>query len=411
MTAVVLYFQVHQPFRLRRYSFFDIGRDRRYFDDAGNEAIVRRVARKCYLPMNRLLLEEIERSEGTFRCSFSISGTALSQFERWTPDVIESFQDLAATGCVEFLAETSHHSLAFLGDPDEFRAQVIEQRARVERLFGVRPRSFRNTELVLHDSVAKAAEELGFDVLLGEGADHLLGWRDPWRPYRPDGCEKIALLLRSYKLSDDIAFRFSDRGWAEWPLSAEKFAGWLAAVPEHARCVGLFMDYETAGEHQWEESGIFDFMREMPRAVAARGRFRFSTPSEVAARYPAEEVVSAAGPVSWADAERDLSAWLGNDMQRAAHDALYDVLPAVKRAAVAGDASILEDWRKLSTSDHVYYMCTKWASDGDVHSYFSPWDTPHDAFITFMNVVDDLDRRAKSGGRRRRRALAAGGVA
>ncbi len=404
MTSVVLYFQVHQPWRLRRYTFFDIGRDSAYFDDALNVAILRRVADRCYLPVNRLLLREIERSEGAFRCAFSVSGTALEQMETWTPEVVESFRALAATGCVEFLAETSHHSLAFLGDRDEFRAQVAAQRTTVERLIGTVPKGFRNTELVLHDDVARAVEELGFDVLLGEGADHVLGFRDPHRVYRPSGCERLKLLLRSYRFSDDIAFRFSDRGWSEWPLSPEKFAGWLAELPAAADCVGLFMDYETAGEHQWADSGILDFLAALPRALRAHRRFRFATPSEAAAQAAAREVVAVPGVTSWADAERDLSAWLGNEMQRAAHAALYELLPAVR---ACGDPRVLDDWRRLSTSDHVYYMSTKYASDGDVHAYFSHWDTPHDAFIAFMNVLEDLERRTRRP-RTARRARTAG---
>ena len=275
MTSVVLYFQVHQPFRLRKYSWFDIGREERYFDDAENARILRRVVARCYLPMNELLLRLHRRTRGRFRCALSVSGTVLDQMEKWAPEALESFRLLATSGCAEFLAETSHHSLSFLGDPAEFRAQVLAHRDRIEDLFGVRPRAFRNTELVLDNEVARAAEEMGFDVVLGEGADHLLGWRSPHGVYRPAGCERIVALLRSYRLSDDIAFRFADRGWAEWPLSAPKFVKWLRAVPRAARHVGLFMDYETAGEHQRRETGIFEFMETLPGAVHRTRRFRF----------------------------------------------------------------------------------------------------------------------------------------
>ena len=391
MTAVVLYFQVHQPFRLRRYGWLDIGRDDRWFDDAGNARIFRRVAARCYLPMNALLLGMVRRGKGKFRCAFSVSGTALDQAERWAPEVIESFRALAATGCVEFLAETSHHSLSLLGDPAEFRAQVGAHRDRIERLFGVRPSTFRNTELVFHDDVAREVEGMGFDAVLGEGADHLLGWRDPCAVYRPEGCRRLRLLLRNYRLSDDIAFRFSARSWEEWPLHPAKFARWLDRVPRGARHVGLFMDYETAGEHQPRETGIFDFIEGLPAAVAKFRRFRFLTPAEAARAPGPVETLSVPRPVSWADFERDLSAWLGNPMQRAAHDALYDLLPAVRR-----DPRFLERWRRLSTSDHFYYMSTKWASDGDVHTYFSPWRSPHDAHTSYMSVLDDLALRAGS---------------
>jgi alpha-amylase len=261
-------------------------------------------------------------------------------------------------------------------------------------LFGVRPVTFRNTELVVSNDVARRAEQLGFAAILGEGADHLLGWRSPHRVYRPESCERLKILLRSYKLSDDIAFRFSNRGWSEWPLSADRFAEWVHALPEVDSVVGLFMDYETFGEHQWSETGIFKFMEHLPQALLRNPRLRFETPGEVVASQDAVARLDVPYPVSWADAERDLTAWLGNQMQRAAHDALYSLLPDVRRAAALGQEQLLEHWRRLSTSDHVYYMCTKFFADGDVHKYFSPYASPHDAFITFMNVLDDLARRA-----------------
>ncbi|MEQ8763266.1 MAG: glycoside hydrolase family 57 protein [Planctomycetota bacterium] len=394
MTAIVFYFQVHQPYRLRRYTFFDIGRNDRYFDDTENTRIVRRVAEKCYLPMNALLLSLVEAFEGKFRCSFSISGTALDQFEAWSPETLESFQALARTGCVEFLAETSHHSLSALFDPEEFRHQVSSHADRIERLFGKRPRVFRNTELVVSNDVAAQAERLGFEGILGEGADHVLGWRSPHRLYRPEGCERIKLLLRTYRFSDDIAFRFSNRAWDEWPLTAEKFASWVHEVPEQDRFLGLFMDFETFGEHQWADTGIFEFMRHLPEAVLRHPRFRFWTPSEL---IDAEDPVARLDlphPVSWADTERDLTAWLGNRMQTAANEALYELGEKVRELEAAGRAEFAHSWRRLTTSDHLYYMCTKWFADGDVHKYFSPYASPHDAFIAFMNVLDDLSRRA-----------------
>ncbi len=393
MTAVVFYFQVHQPFRLRRYTFFDIGCSDDYFDDTENARIVKRVAGKCYEPMNALLLRLIERHGGAFRCAFSISGTALDQFEQWSPQTLESFRALAATGCVELLAETSHHSLASLYDRTEFEAQVRSHSARIERLFGVRPTTFRNTELVSDNRIARMAEELGFRAILGEGADHLLGWRSPHHVYRPEGCERIKMLLRSYRLADDIAFRFSNKGWASWPLTADTFASWLHAVPAGDTCIGLYMDYETFGEHQWADTGIFDFMEHLPEAVLRHPRFRFRTPAEVVAEHDPVARLDVPHPVSWADAERDLTAWLGNGMQRAANDALYAMAARVRRAGAAGHEELERRWRRLTTSDHLYYMCTKWFSDGDVHKYFSPYQSPHDAFIAFMNVIDDLVRR------------------
>jgi alpha-amylase len=390
VSSVVLYFQVHQPWRLARYTWFDVGRDAAWFDDALNARILAKVAERCYVPTTALLKRIVERGDGALRCAFSFSGTLLDQLERWAPKALEGFQALVATGAVEVLGETSHHSLAFLGDPAEFREQVEAHAARIERTFGRRPTTFRNTELVISEDVARAAEAAGFTALLGEGADHLLGFREGTRVFRPRGCERLKLLLRCYRLSDDIAFRFADRGWSDWPLTPEKFAARLDEVPGDDACVGLFMDYETAGEHQDASTGILAFLEALPAAVAARDRWRFRTPREVVALGGAARPLALGRPVSWADAERDLTAWLGNDMQRAAHAALYALLPAVK---AAGRPALLEDWRRLSTSDHVYYMCTKFFSDGDVHKYFSPYGSPHDAFITFMNVLDDLARR------------------
>jgi len=395
VTDVVVYFQVHQPFRLRRYTFFDIGTSEAYFDDGENERIVRRVAERCYVPMNKLVRRLIESHDGAFRVAYSISGTALEQMERWAPEALASFQDLARTGCVEILGETSHHSLCALSDLDEFRDQVRAQADRVEHLFGRRPVTFRNTELVIDERIAAVAHELGFTAMLGEGADHLLGWRSAHHLYWPRGTPAMRLLLRDYLRSDDIAFRFSNRTWEEWPLSAERFAKWIHEAPADHACVNLFMDYETFGEHQWEETGIFRFFEGMPAAILAHERFRFRTPGEVAAEREPTIEMSIPRPVSWADAERDVTAWLGNPMQRAANEALFALLPAVRALTAAGDTAPRETWRKLSTSDHLYYMCTKWFSDGDVHKYFSPYATPHDAFIAFMNVVDDFGRRAK----------------
>jgi len=392
LTAVVLYFHVHQPFRLRNYTFFDIGVDDRWFDDAANERIVRRVAERCYVPMNALLVRQILRTDGAFRCALSITGTALDQMERWAPKALESFRSLVATGCVDLVAETSHHSLAFLADQDEFRAQVASHTDRLEAAFGRRPTTFRNTELLFDNDVAKTAEDLGFTAMLGEGADHVLGLRSAHRLYRPSGCRKIKVLLRDYRFSDDIAFRFTNKSWPEWPLTPDKFAGWLADTPEESSQIGIFMDYETAGEHQWAETGIFEFMENLPDAVARSPRLSFGTPASVAKAERDVLRVDVPRPVSWADAERDLSAWLGNEMQRAAHDALYALLPDVR---ARGDAALTASWRRLSASDHVYYMSTKFASDGDVHSYFSPYSSPHDAFIAYMNVIDDFARRLR----------------
>ncbi len=395
MNFVVFYFEVHQPSRLRRYTFFDIGVRDQYFDDTENARIVRRVAEKCYLPMNDLLLEVIARYKGRFRCAFSISGIALDQMQQWCPEALESFVRLSKTGCVEFLAETTHHSLASLFDGEEFDLQVKRHSQRIEKLFGRRPTVFRNTELLLSNEIARRVEELGFEGILGEGADHLLGWRSPHLLYRPEHCESIRVLLRSYRLSDDLSFRFGDQGWSEWPLTAEKFASWLHALRASDPLIGLFMDYETFGEHHARDTGIFEFMRHLPAAVLKNRRFRFATPSEVLSELDPIARLDIPHPVSWADHERDLSAWLGNHMQRSANEALYSLVPFVRKAESEGHSELASRWRKLTTSDHLYYMSTKWLSDGAVHKYFSPYASPHDAFIAFMNVVDDLHRRLK----------------
>jgi alpha-amylase len=392
VTDVVLYFQVHQPWRLSRYTYFDIGRSDRWFDDAENARLCRRVAERCYVPATATIARLVERTEGAFRCAFSVSGTAIDQMERYAPEALDAFRALAASPSVEFLGETSHHSLAHAADEEEFRRQIEAHRRAVLRVFGREPETFRNTELALEDSVARVAEDLGYRATLGEGASRLLGRRSPHRVYRVRGCRRLRLLLRHYRLSDDIAFRFGARDWQEWPLSPAKFARWLAGVPRRAQVVGLFLDFETLGEHQPASTGIFQFLEDLPGAVAAHRSLRFATPSEASRRAPAPAALSIPEAVTWADAERDLSAWLGNSMQRAAHEALYDLLPAVRRTR---DPDLLERWRRLSTSDHFYYMCTKWASDGDVHRYFSPYPTPHDAHLNFMNVLDDLARRAE----------------
>ena len=396
MNSVAFYFQIHQPFRLKRYTFFDIGRGESYFDDTENERILRRVAEKCYIPMNELLLEQIQKHGGKFRFSMAITGTVLEQLEAWYPEALESFVRLTETGCVEIVCETSHHSLAFLSDGEEFDAQVLAQRDRIEALFGQKPVTFRNTELVINNEIAERVEAMGFKALLGEGADQLLGVRSSHEVYRPATTNNLSLLLRTYERADDIAFRFSNQGWDQWPLAPETFVKWLAEAPEGAKYTGLFMDYETFGEHQWRETGIFDFMEALPALVIAEPTLDFKTPSEITELHSPTEELDIPHSVSWADAERDLTAWLGNHMQREANRLLYELGEDVRRAAALGHSEIQSDWRRLTTSDHVYYMCTKWFSDGDVHKYFSPYSTPHDAFIAFMNVLSDLKSRVTS---------------
>ena len=391
MPDVCFYFQVHQPWRLRPFGVFDIGRGGDYFDDRANEEILGKVASRCYRPMNALLEELVERHAGRFKVAFSITGTALDQLERWAPDVIASYQRLAASGCVEFLGETSHHSLAGVAHAGEFANQVALHSGRIEALFGRRPRVFRNTELTFQDGLAAQIAALGFRGVLAEGAERVLGWRSPNFVYAARPAPALRLLLKNYRLSDDIAFRFGDRGWSEHPLSVEKFAGWVHAVNGCGTVVNLFMDYETFGEHQWAETGIFEFMRRLPEAILGHADGGFVTPSDALARHEPAGTVEFRDWVSWADTERDLTAWLGNRMQRAALERLVALWEPV---TASGDPALLETWRRLSTSDHLYYMCTKYFADGDVHKYFSPWDSPYEAHIAFMNVLSDLEQRA-----------------
>lgn len=390
MSAICFYFQVHQPYRLRHYTFFDIGQSPFYEDEDANCGILLKVARKCYLPMNALLLRLIKRHEGRFKISFSISGTALDQFEAYAPEVIQSYRELMATGCVEMLSETYTHSLSFLYSPEEFRAQVRQHDDRIEELFGVRPVVFRNTELIYNNALARAVEDMGYKAILAEGADHVLGWRSPNFLYRPAGCDKLKLLLKNYSLSDDIAFRFSNHQWPEFPLTADKFTNWAQAAVASGNIINLFMDYETFGEHQWETTGIFQFMEALPDYILRLPGFGFVTPSEAADRYEPVADLDVHNFMSWADAERDLTAWLGNDMQHDAIEAVYRLEPKIRQLNNPG---MLRTWQRLQTSDHFYYMCTKWFADGDVHSYFNPYGTPYDAYINYMNVLADFSLR------------------
>jgi alpha-amylase len=392
MPSVCLYFQVHQPCRLRRYSFFDVGQVHDYEDDAENRRILDRVAEKCYLPAGALLLQLIEEYGGAFRVAFSLSGVALDQIEQRRPDVLEGFQRLSATGCVEFLNETDGHSLAFLSSPREFREQVLRHRERIRSLFGQEGRTFRHTELIYSNALAAAVEKMGYRAILAEGTEKILGRRSPNLVYRPSGCKKLKLLLRNYRLSDDVAFRFSDRNWAEYPLTAAKYAHWLHRIRREEAVVNLFMDYETLGEHQWRETGIFDFLRALPGEILRHPDFCFRTPAEAAEVHDAAGEIDCPGFISWADEERDTTAWLGNAMQQDAANKLYNLETAVRRRK---DEGLLRTWRMLQTSDHFYYMCTKWFSDGDVHRYFNPYESPYEAYINYMNILDDFSQSLK----------------
>lgn len=387
MRSICFYFQVHQPFRLRRYRFFDIGNDHNYFNEYENRTIMRKVAEKCYLPANQLFLDLVNEYGDNFKISYSLSGTVIDQFEKYAPDVLESFQKLFATGRVELLDETYSHSLAALRKEDVFEYQVRRHRKKVKELFGMEPKIFRNTELIYSDEIGEKVAKLGYEGMLTEGARHIMGWKSPNYLYCNSLNPKLKLLLKNFKLSDDIAFRFSNSAWDEYPLTAEKYVSWLNAIEPNEEVVNLFMDYETFGEHQWKETGIFDFMRALPEKVYKYSDFKFHTPSEVVAKHNPVGMLNVPYPISWADEERDLTAWLGNELQNEAFENLYKLFERVKEL---DQPDLWRDWLYLQTSDHFYYMCTKWFSDGDVHKYFNPYDSPYEAFINYMNILNDF---------------------
>jgi alpha-amylase len=389
MISVCMYFQVHQPFRLKKnYSFFEIGENHFYEDDDANREICNKVSHKCYIPSNRLLLELIEKHKGRFKVAFSISGIAIEQFMKYNPYVLNLFKELAETGCVEFINETYYHSLSFLFSKREFKEQVLKHKRLIKELFNQTPRTFRNTELIYNNELARFMEDLGYKTILAEGADHILGWRNPNFLYRPAGCEKINLLLKNYRLSDDIAFRFSNKAWAGYPLTAEKYAYWIHNINGNGEIINLFMDYETFGEHQWEDTGIFNFLRSLPKEILKHPEYKFITPGEAHQYYMPKDVIDVPYFISWADIERDLSAWLGNPLQDSALEMAYSLEEGIIQQE---DEDLKNIWHKLLTSDHFYYMCTKWFSDGDVHKYFNPYDTPFDAYLVYVNILNDLN--------------------
>ncbi len=396
MPSICLYFQVHQPLRVKKYRIFDIGLDHNYFNDSSetnlnNKRVLEKVSQKSYLPANNLFLKLLKKYK-KLKISFSFSGIVLEQFEKYTPDVLDSFKRLVDTGRVDILSETYYHSLAFFYSRREFERQVELHKKKIKRIFGITPKIFRNTELAYNNQLAKWAEEKGYKGILAEGWDTILGWRSPNFVYRPKGCKKIKLLLKNYKLSDDVAFRFSERKWVEWPLTADKFAAWISAVNGNGHLVNLFMDYETFGEHQWEANGIFDFLENLPERILRNKDNDFVTVSEAVERYPAMDEIDVPFIITWADTERDLSAWVGNAIQQSAINFIYSLENEV---LATKDKKLIEDWRRLQISDNFYYMCTKWFSDGDVHKYFNPYESPYDAFISYMNAVKDLEFRVK----------------
>ncbi len=396
--AIVLYLHVHQPYRIRHYTVFDTGNNHDYFgahyqSNTSNERILRKVAEKSYLMANQRLLALLQ-SNPSFKLSLSITGTVLEQLEQWSPEALASFQELCATGRVEIVAETYHHSLAFFYSRSEFEAQVNMHRDKVHKLFGQTPQVFRNTELSYNNDIAYWADKAGYKGILAEGWDPILGWRKPNFVYQPTYTDNIRLLLKNYRLSDDIAFRFGNQAWSEWPLTADKFTDWLNREAD-ADVYNLFMDYETFGEHQWEASGIFDFLSHLPGQWMSTHGNTFMTVSEAIDNFEVKDRVDVPDTITWADTERDLSAWLGNPMQHTAIRCLYNMEQAVLGTH---DLALIDDWRRLQTSDHFYYMCTKWWNDGDIHAYFSPYDTPYEAYINFMNAYHDMRFRLMEKG-------------
>lgn len=388
--AICFYFQVHQPFRLKRYRFFDLGHDHYYYDDFSNESIMRKVAENCYLPANEVILDLILKNKGKFKISFSLTGLVINQFRLYAPEVLDSFRKLAETGMVEFLAETESHSLASLKSRSEFERQVNVHKSMIKEFLGVEATSFRNTELIYSDQIGSWVADMGFKSALTEGAKHVLGWKSPNFLYCNAINPRLKVLLRNFVLSDDIAFRFSNKSWNEWPLTADKYAIWLNKLAPKSELINVFIDYETFGEHNKKDTGIFDFLYHLPGAVLKKTPYKFMTPTEVSEFLQPVSAISVPSPISWADEERDITAWHGNELQVAALDKLYNLADKVNRC---NDKQIKKDWVYLQASDHFYYMATKFFSDGVVHAYFNPYDTPYDAFMNYMNVLSDFELR------------------
>lgn len=392
MTNICFYFQVHQPQRLRRIQAFDPIDSTDLWDDKTNRAILRRATEKCYLPTNKIILDHIERTGGAVRVAYSLSGVFLEQIQQHEPRLLESFQALADTGAVEFLAETYHHSLAGLWeDPSEFNEQIEKHHALIERLFDQSPSTFRNTELIYDDRIARRIDALGYDAILTEGTDRVLGHRSPNHVYAPSHPNATTnVLLKHYPLSDDIAFRFSAHEWEQTPLTADKYAAWLSKTP--GETINLFMDYETFGEHQWPETGIFDFLEHLPEKILQRSDLSFALPREVIQDHPPRGTIEAPHAISWADQERDVSAWLHNKMQHECFQAIKDLEAPVKEQH---DATLTEAWRRLQTSDHLYYCSTKHLDDQAIHAYFSPYESPYLAYINYRNAIHKLEERTR----------------
>lgn len=387
MPSIVFYFKVHQPFRLKHYTVFDIYEDKNYFDDERNKFYLERIAKKCYLPTLKIIEKLIQETNGKFKVSFGITGTLIEQLQQWQPEVIDLLQKLSQTNSVEFVGETYYHSLSSLYSLREFKEQVLLHKKLVKKLFQQESKVFANTELIYFNDLTKTVKDLGFEAILTEGVPWILEWRSPNFIYE-DPKKNLKILLRNYKLSDDVSFRFSAHWWEEWPLTADKFATWLETHNGNGEIINLFMDFETFGEHQWEETGIFEFLKALPFEILKRKDLDFALPSEVIKKYQPRGTFSSENPITWADTERDLTAWLGNEMQQDCIEILYSLEKEIP-------FYLKDTWRKLQTADHFYYMCTKWFADGDVHKYFNPYETPYDAYLNFRNILEDFKLRIK----------------
>ena len=391
--SICIYFQIHHPERLRKYQFFDIGKKHNYFDNYANRSELEDLAENCYLPANALLLDLIKKYEGKFKIAFSISGSAIDQLEMHTPEVIRSFQELAQTGQVEFLAETYSHSLASLSeDTDEFELQVKRHSAAIKELFGKKPVTFRNTSLIYSDKIGKRVADLGFKTMLTDGAKHVLGWKSPNFVYKNALDENLNLLLKNSKLSDDIAIRFSDKNWSEYPLTSEKYVDWVSHSLQDTEVLNLFMNYEVIGHYNRAESGIFDFLRYFIQQIAENPNYQFLLPKEVTKKHTAKDILPVPYPISWTDEERDITSWLGNELQKEAFTELFKIQPLVKKKK---NAELNEDYSRLQASEHFYFMRTKLFSGADYHKYILPYESPYEAFINYMNVLSDFIERVK----------------
>lgn len=392
--SLCFYFQIHVPYQLKRYRFFDIGNYHHYYDEFSIRTYIQKIATQCYLPMNKVLLDIIKEYGKKFKVAFSITGETIEQLEKYAPNVLDSFKELAATGSVEFLCETYAHSLAFLKDETELERQLLKQKKAIQHHFGQEPTVVRLTGLIYSDQIGEKVAKMGFKGMIAEGAKHVLGWKSPNYIYTNANNAKLKILLRNYQLSDDIAYRFSDRSWDQWPVTTEKYVSWLDNIGENDEVVNLFMDYITFGERHNRSTGIFEFMRFLPKQIFEHNKFDFATPGEVVKKHQAVAPVHVPYPISWSEEERDLSIWLGNDLQSDAFNSLCELGEKVR---FVDDGNITQDWERLQDSDHYYYMGTKWLADGTARRFKNVYSSPYDAYINYMNVLSDLTARVNDG--------------